>query len=158
MNVTEMLDASHILVFQVLDDLPETGWDVPGVCGDWSVKDVIAHLSSYENVLIDALKTLSGTEPTASLHSYIDDATAFSSSEVEARKYDTAQHVEDEYQDLQLQSSALLAGISPAVVMRAGTLSWTGTDQTLAEFIQTMCEHTRKHCEQIADFCKSHKV
>jgi hypothetical protein len=158
MNVTEMLDASHLLVFQVLEDLPETGWEIPGACGDWTVKDIIAHLSSHEYVLIDALKTFSGDEPTASLLSYIDDAATFNDKEVEARKYETAQHVEDEYQEVQLQSAALLAGIPSDVVMRDGTMPWSHTNQSLAEFIQTLCDHIREHCEQIAAFCERHKL
>jgi hypothetical protein len=30
MNVTDMLEQSHLLVIQVLDDLPEAAWDIPG--------------------------------------------------------------------------------------------------------------------------------
>jgi uncharacterized damage-inducible protein DinB len=156
MNVTDMLDQSHLQVIQVLDDLPEAAWDIPGACGDWSVKDIIAHLASYERVLIDALNTLSGAEPTTDLRKFIDDPAAFDAAEVEARKYQTAQHVEDEYQELQVQSSALLGQIPADIVWQTGTIPWSRTHQRLADFIQTMCEHTREHCAQIVRFRETH--
>jgi uncharacterized damage-inducible protein DinB len=152
MKASDMLEQSHLLVFQTLEDLPETAWDIPGVSGDWSVKDIIAHLASYEQVLIDALNTFSGAKPTASLQAFINDPTSFDTAQVEARKYHTAQQVEDEYQELQIQSSSLLAGIPSEISQQPGTIPWSGTGQSLADFIQTLYEHTRKHCAQITDF------
>jgi uncharacterized damage-inducible protein DinB len=152
MNVTDMLEQSHLLVIRVLDDLPEAAWDIPGVCGQWSVKDIITHLASYEQVLIDTLNTLSGTEPTPLLRRFANDSAAFNDAEVEARKYHTAQQVEDAYQEAQVQSSALLAPISAETLRKTGTIPWCGSDQCLTDFIQMICEHTREHCAQIAHF------
>ena len=151
MNVTDMLDQSHLQVIQVLDDLPEVEWDIPGVCGDWSVKDIIGHLASYEYVLIDMLNTLSGNEPTASLRTFIDDPASFDDIQVASRRYDTAQQVEDEYQEAQLQSTALLTRIHPEHVSQPGTIPGLPANQSVADFIQTMSEHTRQHCVQIAN-------
>ena len=156
MNVTDMLDQSHLQVIQVLDDLPEAAWDIPGACGNWSVKDIIAHLASYERVIIDALNTLSGIEPTPYLRRFINDPAAFNDAEVEAWKYHTAQQVEDEYQEVQVQSSALLARIPARIIWQTGTMSWCRANQCLADFIQTMCEHTREHCAQIVRFRETH--
>ena len=63
MNTVELLDNCHLKIIQVLDDLPELQWDIPEVCGDWSVKEIVAHLTSYELALAEALNTLSGQEP-----------------------------------------------------------------------------------------------
>jgi uncharacterized damage-inducible protein DinB len=152
MNASDMLDQSHLLVFQALEDLPDTGWDLPGACGDWSVKDLVAHLASYEQVLIDALNTFSGAAPTASLQAFINDPASFDREQVEARRYHTGQQVEDEYNDLQIQSSSLLARIPSERTQQPGTLPWTGTEQSLADFVQMMSQHIRKHCAQITDF------
>src|SRR5689334_3593718 len=53
MDAVQMLENSHAKVLETVDDLSEPLWDVPGVCGEWSVKDIIAHLASYERVVID---------------------------------------------------------------------------------------------------------
>ena len=54
MNTSDLLEKGHLMVIQVVDGLPELQWDVPGVCGEWSVKDIVAHLASYERVILDA--------------------------------------------------------------------------------------------------------
>ena len=150
MNTRDMLEQSHLLVFKTLEDLPAVAWDMPGACGDWSVKDLVAHLVSYEQVLIDALNTFSGAAPTASLQDFINDPASFDREQVEARKYHTAQQVEDEYQELQLQSSSLLARIPSESVQQPAP--WSGTQQPLADFVQTLCQHVQKHCAQITGF------
>jgi hypothetical protein len=44
--------------------IPDHQLDVPGVCGRWSVKDVVAHLSWYEEEMVNLLRTrtLAGSE------------------------------------------------------------------------------------------------
>jgi hypothetical protein len=49
MDSAELLQKGNLMVIHVVDGFPETGWDMPGACGDWSVKDIIARLSSYEH-------------------------------------------------------------------------------------------------------------
>ncbi len=152
MNTSELLEKGHLMVIQVLDDLPELQWDVPGVCGEWSVKDIIAHLASYEHVILDVLNTFSGKEPTPYVLRFISQTQQFDDSEVEERKYATAQQVIDEYQDIQVQTTSLLEQIAPETVQQTGTMPWCQKDLSLADFINRMYEHIREHCEQIAHF------
>lgn len=45
----------------VLEQVGKEHWTSPGVVGDWSVKDVIAHIMSYEHYILDRLlETLRG--------------------------------------------------------------------------------------------------
>ena len=55
MNTADVLKYGHHTVLQTIDDLPQTEWTTGGVCGVWSVKDIIAHLASYEHVLEEIL-------------------------------------------------------------------------------------------------------
>ncbi len=55
MNAVDILKYGHLTVLQTLDGFPESAWDTQGACGVWSVKDIIAHLASYEQVLVDVL-------------------------------------------------------------------------------------------------------
>ena len=59
MNAIDILKYGHQTVLQTLNGFPTTAWDTTGTCGEWSVKDIIAHLASYELVLVDILKSLS---------------------------------------------------------------------------------------------------
>jgi uncharacterized damage-inducible protein DinB len=152
MNASEVLDKSHLMVIEVLDDLPHEDWDVPGVCGNWSVKDVIAHLTSYEKVVVDVLNTFLGGKPTQSILKCFNDYAAFNEAEVEARKYLTAQQVEQQYNEMQLQSAKLLAQIPEETVQKRGTMPWAGAAECLADYISSVYEHTCEHCDQIAHF------
>jgi len=152
MQASELLEKGHMMVIQAVDDLPELQWDMPGVCGEWSVKDIIAHLASYERVVLDVLNTFSGKEPTPYVLRFVSQTQEFDDAEVTARKYATAQQVIDEYQDTQVQTTSLLEQISPERVQQAGTMPWYQQGLSLADFINRMYEHTREHCDQIARF------
>ncbi len=155
MNAYDTLEKGHLLVIKTLDDLPETQWDVPGVCGNWSVKDVVAHLVSYEHLVVDVLNTFQGAASTPRLDSYINDIhkrDEFNTTEVKAMRYHTAQQVITEYQDLQVQSTSLLGQIPAETIQRAGTLPWLGAERSLADLVNIVYEHTSEHCAQIARF------
>jgi DinB superfamily len=152
MNATELLQKGNLMVVQVVDGFPEVGWDMPGACGDWSVKDIIAHLSSYEHVTIEILKTFQGDEPTSLILQFLHHQDEFNNAEVEARKYLTAQQVMDEYQDTQVQTTSLLMQIPPDKVQQTGTMPWYSQDCCLADFVNRLYEHTSEHCTQIAVF------
>jgi hypothetical protein len=64
MNAVDILKYGQQTVFQTLEGFPASALDTPGACGVWSVKDIIAHLASYEEVLVDVLSTFIGKHPT----------------------------------------------------------------------------------------------
>ncbi len=152
MNATELLEKSNLLVIQTVDDLPETAWDIPGACGNWSVKDIIAHLASYEHIIVDVLSIFQKEQPTPYILQFLHQLDQFNKVEVEARKYETAQHVLDEYQDAQVEATSLLMQIPDEKVQERGTMPWYGEDCCMADFINRIYDHTREHCAQIARF------
>jgi uncharacterized damage-inducible protein DinB len=152
MNASELLEKSNLLVIQTVDDLPETAWDIPGACGNWSVKDIIAHLASYEHIIVDILSIFQKEQPTPYILEFLHQLDQFNKVEVEARKYETAQHVLDEYQDAQVEATSLLMQIPDEKVQEQGTMPWYGEDCCLADFINRIYDHTREHCAQIARF------
>jgi len=44
MNLSDILKYGHQTVLRTVDGLPDKEWERGGVCGVWSVKDIIAHL------------------------------------------------------------------------------------------------------------------
>jgi uncharacterized damage-inducible protein DinB len=155
MNPTDMLNASHEMVIQAVDGLPESEWEVPGACGEWSVKEIIAHLASYEHLLVEALTAFPTEVPAAYLRALKQPAT-FNATEVEARRYQTAQQIMDESHETQLQTTSLLAKIPAEMVEQKGTIPWYNKDACLSDLISSICTHTRNHCLQITQF--RHKV
>ena len=152
MNATETLDTSHQMIIQALDDLPDLEWDIPNVCGQWSVKEIVAHLASYEHVLVDVLKTFLGAEPTPYIYRFVNNIQEFNDTEVKQRRYDTAQHVLDDYNDTQVETISLLEQIPADKVGEIGTMPWYGKGSCLNDLINVFYDHTCEHCAQITRF------
>ena len=148
MNAAEMLDNVHLRTIRALDDLPELQWDIPGACGNWTVKEIVAHLTSYELALAEGLKTFLGQPSTRTYISrLLEDGAKFNEEEVEKRRYNTAQRVMDDYNDAQIQTMSLLEQIPAEKLQQKVT-----ADRSLNDFITSFYNHMSEHCDQIEKF------
>src|SRR6266852_5682464 len=111
MNATDILKYGQLTAHQAIEGFPETGWETPGACGVWSVKDIIAHLASYEQVLVDILTAVMGKDSTPVLNRFIELGGQFNDSEVDRRKTKTVQEVLTELNDTHTQVMSLIANI-----------------------------------------------
>ncbi len=153
MNATDILKYGQATALQAIDGFPETAWGTPGACGVWSVKDIIAHLASFEEVLVDVLSGFVGKHPTPSLDKFTELGGQFNDTEVERRKRSTVREVLDEFNDAHAQVMGLSARIRPAVFRQVGTLPWYGIEYTLDDLLVHMYYgHKREHSAQIAAF------
>ena len=153
MNATDILKYGQLTALQAIDGFPETAWETPGACGVWSVKDIIAHLASYEKVLIDVLTGFVGRHQTSYLDMFTELGAQFNDTEVERRKERTVKEVLDELNDTHAQVIALVERIRPEVFRHVGTLPWYGMDYALDDVLVYMYYgHKREHSAQIAAF------
>jgi len=153
MNAPDILRYGQPTVLTTLNDLPENAWETPGACGAWSVKDIIAHLASYEQVLVDILSTFPGGGSTPTLNTFLELGGQFNDSEVARRKEKTMQEVLAEFNDAHAQVMSLIVKIPPETLRQAGTLPWYGVDYSLDDVIVYMYYgHKREHSAQIAAF------
>ena len=139
---------------QAVDDLSEDEWDVPGVCGEWSVKEIIAHLASYERLLLDMIHALQGDEVTPYIRTFLANGQAFNEEIVGSRQFETSQQVLDEYEDAQVQATSALATLPQEKIQQIGTMPWYSADRCLADVITTFCDHSQEHSSQIINFRK----
>jgi len=153
MNAKDILKYGQLTVLQTIDKFPETAWETPGACGVWSVKDIIAHLTSFEQVLIDILATFMNAGSTPVLDRYIEPGGQFNDSEVDRRKAKTIQDVLAEFNDVHARTLSMIAEIPADTLRQNGTLPWYGMDYSLDDFIvYTYYGHKREHSAQIAAF------
>ena len=117
MNARDILKYGQQTVLQTLESFPEASWETPGACGVWSVKDIIAHLASYERVLVDILSTFTRSAPTPALNTFLELGGQFNDSEVDRRKKKTIQDVLAEFDDTHTQVMSML-GTIPAETLR----------------------------------------
>src|SRR5579859_4166217 len=113
MNATDILKYGQATALQAIEGFPESAWDTPGACGVWSVKDIIAHLASYEEVLVDVLSGFVEKHPTPSLDKFTALGGQFNDTEVERRRGRTVREVLDEFNDAHAQVMSLIANIAP---------------------------------------------
>jgi hypothetical protein len=153
MNASDILKYGHGTVLQSIEGLPESAWEAPGACGVWSIKDIIAHLASYEHVLVDVLTTFVSSSPTPYLSKFTDPGGNFNDPEVAARKGKSVYEVLGEYNDINAQVMSLAARIPAETFRQTGTLPWYGMEYALDDFIvYTQYGHKREHSAQIAAF------
>src|SRR5436190_4817897 len=107
MNASDILKYGNQTVQRTLDGLPDEAWQTGGVCGVWSVKDIIAHLACYESVLAELLKTFAenASAPMSLMKLRQNDE------QVALRKDKTAQEVLGEYNQAHAQVMELAAQI-----------------------------------------------
>lgn len=153
MNASDILKYGQGTVFQAIEGLPESAWDIPGACGVWSIKDIIAHLTSYEHVIADVLSTTVDGGSAPYLSKYTEPKGDFNDSEVAARKGLTVQEVLGEFEDTHAQVMSLATLIPVETFRQTGTLPWYGMEYSLDDFIvYTQYGHKREHSAQIAAF------
>jgi hypothetical protein len=154
MNAEDVLKYGHQTVLRTIDRLPKTEWDTPGVCGRWSTREIVAHLASFEHVLVDVLNSLLNDNPTPTHEQYRAGPLQFNDDEVDRRQDMTMDEVMADYCDMYAQAASLLAEIPLEERRRAGALPWYGHEYDLEDYIAyAFYGHKREHSAQIAFFC-----
>ena len=161
MNTVDVLKYGHGTVQQAVNGLSDSAWEKAGACGVWSIKNLIAHLASFEHVLKEVLAGMVESEthtstPSATtpyLSRFIDAEAQFNDTEVDARKGKTAMETLAEYDDTHSQVMSLIARIPEETRRQPGTLPWYGASYALDDFIvYAFYGHKREHCGQIGIF------
>jgi hypothetical protein len=151
-NAVDVLKYGHLTVLNTLEGVPESEWQTAGVCGVWSVKDIVAHLASFEHVLIDVLSTFLGNGGTPYLDEFRDSA-EFNDAHVARRQQKSTTEVLDEYKETQAQTMSMIVKIEVERRRQPGTLPWYGAEYSLDDFIvYQYYGHKREHCSQINVF------
>jgi hypothetical protein len=133
--------------------VPLTVRDEPGVCGFWSVKDIIAHLASYEMLLIDVFSIFRDGGPTPTLDQWLSNLAAFDEQQVQLRREKSAKEVLSEYVTTFDRVMSLATRLQADTWQQSGILSWYGGQYTLADFvIYQYYGHKREHSAEIVVF------
>lgn len=153
MNAGDILKYGHGTILQTVDGLPDAAWETGGVCGVWSTKDVIAHLASYEQLLMEVLSAFTGGGPTPTMQMWGELGMGFNDTQVEMRKDASAAVVLAEYNAAHDTVRAQVAEMPADTFAQTGTLPWYGAEYSLDDFIvYTYYGHKREHAAQISAF------
>jgi hypothetical protein len=154
MNPQDILMYGHMTVLATVNSFPRERVYESGAVGYWSAKDVLAHLASYELVLIEVLQNALGPCPSPLREQLMADGQAFNDQQVDMLRKDRSfEQVLEEYKAAYSQTSDL-ARVVPADAWRqTGSLPWYGAEYDLEDFIvYTYYGHKREHCGQVQTF------
>ncbi|MCJ7824098.1 MAG: maleylpyruvate isomerase N-terminal domain-containing protein [Anaerolineales bacterium] len=151
MNTLDILKFGHLTMVASLEKVDLSDWETPGVCGIWNVKDIVAHLASYELWHVEVLNDILGiSAPTPIGGSRADNGDRFNDVEVEKRRESSAQEVFDEYRSGQSQLIALARKVPAGRYSENGTLPWYGKQYCLNDFlVYSSYGHKREHSAQV---------
>ncbi len=154
MHAYDVLRYGQLTLLSTLEGLPEEAYDVPGACGVWSVKDIMAHLASYELVLVDALLLLAdGEAETPHLTRFTELREAFNDTEVDARRSMGMSEALAELNGAHEETLRLVRGMSPELLGRAGAIPWYGDEYAVDDLIvYQYYGHKREHGAQVEVF------
>jgi hypothetical protein len=147
-NAPDILKYGHQTVLRAIEDMPDAWWEMPGACGTWSIKDVLAHLTSHELVAADVMNSFLDGGPTPYLDLY--QRPDFNDSQVVVRSARPAQAVLEEYLAAYAQVAARIIRLTPETLRQPGTLPWYGTEYALDDYlVYGVYGHKREHTAQI---------
>lgn len=153
MNAADVLHYGHREVLRAIGGLPEGQWETSGVCGVWSAKDVVAHLASFEKLLIEMVGMLEGEEPGPTLGQRMADGDQFNDNQVAQYRARDPEQVLAEYTSACEKSSALVAEIPAEILRQQGTLPAYGLEYAFDDMLVYMYYgHKREHSAQIHAF------
>jgi hypothetical protein len=154
MHAADILKYGHQTITQAVEGLPEPDWNISGACGLWSVREIIAHLASFEHLLIEVLQSvLDKNTPTPLLQKYAEEGLAFNDNQVALRQEQTVAQTWGEYEKTCLKTLELIGRIPSENHRQAGLLAWYGREYDLEDFlVYTYYGHKREHGAQTNAF------
>jgi hypothetical protein len=159
MHTLDMLEYGHQMLLDTVADVDAALVEVTGVCGGWSIKDIIAHLASFEALALDALASLTPYALTPVLDRWLAAPDVFNDEEVERRRERLLSAILAEYMEYHHMMLDQLIHTSPATLHVTGALAWYGAAYDVEDFlVYTNYAHKREHCAQIAAFLDRYKL
>jgi hypothetical protein len=132
--------------------LSEADMIKPGVQGEWSVKDILAHLSAWEKYLLDRLGyVMSGQPPLYPVMITMDDVHRFNAQVYAENKDRPLTSVVIEFRNLYKGIMVVLEAMDEKQLNQPYSYDFPGDALTLLQLIRAnTCEHFHEHCVTLA--------
>jgi hypothetical protein len=152
MNARDILYYGHDFVTRNLAELPLEHWETENVCGWWSTKLIIAHLASFEYVLVDVLTPF--LEEAAETPYLAQQASlggeGFNDYHIKQRTGKTPAEIYAEYTAVCEETLDLAARLPEETLRQTGAIPWYGEQYALDDFIvYQYYGHKREHTAQV---------
>ncbi len=152
MNLEDVLKYGNRTVMNTIGGLSDAECNLGGVCGHWSVREIMAHLASHELLNSDVLISVMDADAvTPTLTRYFEQGVAFNDIEVENRSGMSYDEIVREYEAAAAKTSELALALPVAKRREVGLIPWYGAEYDLEDlFAYSTYGHKREHSAQIA--------
>lgn len=154
MNAPDIIMYGHKTLLESIEGLTDREWNTVGATSTWTAKDVMSHLTGFEQMLADVLATFVESADTATLQKY-SPATyeSWNTGLVSTRKDMSPDEVLAEYTLLHTRVTELAAKLPPEQWRTVGTIPWYGVQYSLDDFVvYTNYAHKREHASMLTMF------
>lgn len=143
------LDQEQQLLLDTLKKCSDEQLNAAGVVGDWSIKNTLAHLTSWEQLVLETLpeRLATGKRPEAFV-AIGEDEDGFNARTVAEREHLTPVEQRFEMENVRAQLVNYLRSLGDENLQRSHPFDgWNGT---LAEYmLAAICDHEKEHCDTI---------
>lgn len=150
MNVLDILRYGDRTLLGSVAGLTEAECARGGVCGYWSVKDIMAHMLSYELFLSEALSDFvdGGSHPV--MEEMAESGAKFNDVFVSRFQDKSMDEVVKEYKQAHEHVMKLADAVPAETYPKNGTIPWYGPEYCLDDFIvYSNYAHKREHSAQV---------
>ncbi|MCA9911563.1 MAG: DinB family protein [Anaerolineae bacterium] len=154
MHPISILEYGQRQVVNAVKDLPDAAWDTPGVCGFWSVKQIIGHLIGWEHYFEEFIAPFAGKPiPTPHIDDYkVMDEDAYNDKYGTAAATRTSIDLMAEFQTVNERVMTLAKLISEDTWRQLGTLPWSDSNDLEDFVVYGYYGHKYEHAAQIVVF------
>lgn len=145
-HLFEELSQEHNLLLKSLKSLPDALFNQKGVIGEWSIKNVLAHLTDWEKIVADFLpeRLATGNKPTILLTINADED-AWNAHQISSHEHLTPQEQLTAFEHTRQALFQVLRDLGEDVLNRQQP--WPEWQGTLAEYVlQSIGDHEHEHC------------
>ena len=151
MNAVDILKYGNRTFHNTLR-LPMEEWTTPAFAVSGGQR-IVAHLASYEELLVDILRSFLDGEQTPRLDRYLALGMSFNDTTVAERQSQSSQEALAEYDKHHVEVMSLIPRLPVELLRRPGTLPWYGAEYALDDYlVYQFYGHKREHSAQIAVF------
>jgi hypothetical protein len=156
MNKAELLEAlatQRNTMTQLLEDLPDETLLEPGVMGDWSIKDILGHLTHWEGQMVTLLFQVSqGISKPTTAHFGPDQLNVLNQRWYEAGKDRSLDMVWQDWVNVRKQVIRRVSEIQEKDLSNPRQFAWLKGKPLMQWILDETVEHEKEHLHHIQDW------
>lgn len=158
MNKQELLanlEESRLEFDEVLASIPKEDFSTPGVCGDWSIKDLLVHLTLWEAELIRMLWQIrQGEKPSTGQLLPAAGIETLNHKWYRQYKNRSLESAQDDFDAIREQTIRRVKEFSSLELFEANHYSWSKSTSLARFILESTTEHEAGHLQDLMDWIR----